>query len=100
MGIGIEVIDEEGSQIAGVQDVQNLLHPLLEKITAPRLLGYIDWYGDTIFNRLQIPAVRAELADLGMNIDQVGARQLLKEIDELAKMALEEPHQYLRFSGD
>ncbi|MGA2117577.1 MAG: hypothetical protein ABSH56_22800 [Bryobacteraceae bacterium] len=55
MGLGIELQDELGGRIEGIEDPKNLLAVLLppvEKGGAYPMLGGIDPYGDTVFNRL------------------------------------------------
>jgi hypothetical protein len=67
MGLEIQRQDEFGVRFGGVIDPQNLLPGLLpsdEESTAYPMLSGIDLYGDTIFNRLQIPRFLSELADV------------------------------------
>lgn len=60
---------------------------------------FIDRFGDTYFNRLQLPVFMQELDDL---VKQASRRQAgsLLEIRALAEFALAMPHRYLRFVGD
>jgi hypothetical protein len=56
MGFDINLEKENGEVLATVGDPQNLLHRLLERSHAAEPhLAEIDWYGDTTFNRLQMP---------------------------------------------
>jgi hypothetical protein len=56
MGFDIELQSERGETLQVVSDPKNLLHRLIEAYAGDDpLLGEIDWNGDTVFNRLQIP---------------------------------------------
>jgi hypothetical protein len=56
MGFDIELQSERGETLQAVSDPKNLLDRLMEAYTGDDpLLGEIDWYGDPVFNRLQIP---------------------------------------------
>lgn len=62
------------------------------------VLRYVDEYGDTYFNSLQVRAMQAELVKIRA---AAGARA--KDLDELvamAELALQEPHRFLIFIGD
>lgn len=66
MGLGICVEDEIGNMIGDeVGDPRNILHRLLPDHDDSSFicLRFIDWYGDTLFNTLQLPLVRSEFAD-------------------------------------
>jgi hypothetical protein len=49
--------DEAGEPLERVEDATNILHRLLPGPDDQRYvyLGTIDWYGDTVFDRLQAP---------------------------------------------
>ena len=65
------------------------------------LIRYIDPYGDTVFNRLQIPQLLAEwrLMRASQDINSEEGKAL-DELEALGRYALNEPHLYLRFFGD
>ncbi|MFV2017822.1 hypothetical protein [Micromonospora sp. LOL_023] len=63
------------------------------------MLGHIDPYDDTIFNRMQMPLVQAELIDLSQTAPPdiaEAARELLVLVEHVTA----KPHRYLVFSGD
>ena len=102
MGIEIATTDEDGKVIASTQDSRNLLHHILpnHEDASYRFLNCVDWYGDTTFNRYQIPVVRVELKRLKESNTADDLQTLLCQIDQLAEQALMEPHLYLKFLGD
>lgn len=61
-----------------------------------KLLCYLDAYGDTIFNRLQMDDLIKDLQSL----KQIEANPLLNEIQILAERCKKEEHTYLAFYGD
>lgn len=64
------------------------------------LLNFVDWYGDTIFNRLQIPQFLSEWARLADSARAQGAWDLFSTIAAMAGRCGEEVHTYLKFRGD
>jgi hypothetical protein len=63
-------------------------------------LRFVDWYGDTSFNHLQMPDLISELDRLKTTPTDVEAEQLLDDIRTLATRCLAERHTYLKFYGD
>jgi len=70
MGLGIELQDEWGGKIDGVDDPKNLLGALLPGLDDKSypMLSCIDPYGDTTFNRLQMRWFLPEWAEISRNI--------------------------------
>lgn len=62
-----------------------------------KLLIYLDPYGDTIFNNLQIPDLISDLAILKEDYPNM---ELINEVMVLAKKSLEIVHSYIVFYGD
>jgi len=102
MGLTVALEGEHGEKLAEVEDEKNLLHRLLSEDggTAGICLPFIDWYGDTVFNRLQMKVFRAEWAGLRNRTESEAESDLLAAVDELAGRCEQEPHLYLRFYGD
>lgn len=103
MGLSIQVEDEHGTWIgAEVGDPGNLLHRLLPSHGdgGYYCLRFVDWYGDTVFNGIQIPIVRSELARIREQARGDQEHALLGAIDDLAIRAQSDVHLYLRFVGD
>ncbi len=102
VGLQIVLETETGKSLASLEDPTNILHGVLptEHDLEFHYLNLVDWYGDTTFNRLQIPKVREELARLIERTTSSADRQLLVDIDRLAAKGESEPHLYLKFYGD
>ena len=64
------------------------------------LLQYIDPYGNTVFNGLQMPEVQKELELLIGKALSDEQRDTLGQIRDLAVSCQKEPHMFLRFRGD
>ena len=63
-----------------------------------RFLGFIDWYGDTVFNYLQAKGFLEEWQRVkASHPDEL---VLLLRIERLARRVLEDRHGYLKFYGD
>jgi hypothetical protein len=102
MGIEVVVEDEGGRKVASLEDPTNILHRVLPATDHQgyQCLNRIDWYGDTIFNRHQIPIVHQELKRLTKTTRDAEAIKLIQKIDALAARCEFEPHLYLKFYGD
>lgn len=102
MGLTIVVEYEDGERAKEVGDPTNILHATLPPENHPNFhcLNRIDWYGDTIFNRLQMQDVRKELENIIKETKSTEKVSLLRQILELVACVEESPHRYLRFIGD
>ncbi|MGC1415309.1 MAG: hypothetical protein WA817_08510 [Candidatus Acidiferrum sp.] len=101
MGLDINLEKESGEVLATIGDPKNLLHRLLELSSADEPhLGEIDWYGDTVFNRLQIPRFLAEWQVLARHCQSDEEAQLVEEIKVLAERCQGGVHLYIKFVGD
>src|SRR5512140_1269646 len=102
MGIATRLQDERGGVIDEVFDPHNILHSLLptDDSTDFELLKYVDWWGNTVFNRLQMPEFLEEWARIEDKATSAEAKQLHSHIKEMATVCGREPHLYLFFNGD
>jgi hypothetical protein len=62
-------------------------------------VGYIDPYGNTIFNQLQLPVLIAEMEGLQMTLPSHLSGHVSKVLD-LLRTGVARPHVYARFIGD
>jgi hypothetical protein len=102
MPISVILTDEDGEEVERLDDVGNLLHRLLPSVDdgSYQYLRFIDWYGDTVFNQLQIEPFISEWARLEAAATAPEDKQLLSRISNLAKKCQAEPHLFLKFEGD
>lgn len=102
MGFNIELQDELGGRIDGVDDPQNLLKTLLP-ITgddAYPFLGSLDPYGDTSFNGLQMQRFLTEWATVSDKAKTGEEQALIAAVESLAQRCRDGLHVYLKFIGD
>jgi hypothetical protein len=97
--IRVLIQDEKGNEVSEGIDIQaNLLaHPDDSRFNC---LAFIDPYGDTIFNRLQLKLLSEDLHILEESCQNHQQREIIKQIETLIKQCQEEPHLYIKFSGD
>jgi hypothetical protein len=102
VGLSVVLETEDGEAIESVDDPTNILHRLLPRHDdeSYSLLRFIDWDGDTVFNRMQIPTFIVEWQRIKPRAGDERDLSLLAQVEKLAERCLEEPHQYLKFYGD
>ncbi len=102
MGLKAVWQNEDGNPIDMVLDPKNHLHRLLPSLDdeSYQCLRFIDWYGDTVFNRLQIPTFLIEWERIKVKAESDEERELIHRIEKLARDSQLEPHFYLKFIGD
>jgi hypothetical protein len=84
-----------------IEDPTNILHRLLERCSEDHShLGEIDWYGDTTFNRLQIPRFLTEWETLAQYSKSAEEAKVVAEVRRLAECCASGVHLYLKFVGD
>lgn len=102
MGLSVALQNENGVPIHIVLDPKNHLHRLLPSYDdhSFQCLRFIDWYGYTVFNHLQMPTFLEEWQRLKDKTRSEEELQLLLDIEKLAFDCQSEQHEYLRFIGD
>lgn len=102
MGLGISLQDELGAELETVVDPKNLLGKLLPEQDDPAhpMLGSIDFYGDTVFNRMQMGRFLTEWTDVATKAGTPEERALVTAVRELALRCQDGVHLYLKFIGD
>lgn len=103
MGLTIRLENERGAVLgAMVEDPTNLLHALLppEEDESYPLLRYVDPYGDTTFNQLQVEALLREWSRVQEKVTTEEQRAVASRVEHLARECLVGVHKYLKFVGD
>src|SRR6185295_7555148 len=102
MGVNVHLEREDGTRLASILDPKGVVAKLLpiEEHQFP-LLRYVDFYGNTIFNRAQAMQVMKELELLKKRVPRDSEQaSYVDRLKELARRCDEEPHLYLKFVGD
>jgi hypothetical protein len=102
MGLTIEVQDECGGTVSTTTDPKNLLTYLLPEFgdTSYPMLGCIDPYGDTTFNRPQMALFLAEWVVVCSKTKTTEEKALATNIESMAQHVRDNVHLYLKFIGD
>ena len=101
MGISILLEDEHGNVLETV-DWPPWLDRLLPAYEDEsfQCLRFIDRYGDSVFNRVQMTTLINDLERLQQQANDDTERGHLAEIGRLAERCLSGVHLYVRFYGD
>jgi hypothetical protein len=103
----VELRNDAGRTIEQIRDA-GVLHDVIPPVNDERFTcwRFVDPYGETVFNHLQIPILRREIALLrpGANLP-AGARgidvdHILDLVDDMAASRMGTLHRYLRFIGE
>jgi len=102
VGLSVSLEQEDGTPVDTVHDPSNLLHRVLPspEDTSFQWVTTIDWYGDTVFNRVQAAKARCEWQRLVGSCREPEALALLQRIDGLFERCASEVHLYVKFCGD
>ncbi len=93
------VQDEAGNQVGEAVDVPTdlLARPGDARFTC---LRFVDPYGDTVFNRLQLPYLLEDLHLIAESCNTAYHKDAIRLLEELIERCRAEPHLYLRLIGD
>lgn len=102
MGFSIRLQDEKGSVIEELFDLENVLSRLLPAWDDQnsRCLCYVDPWGDTIFNHLQMTDIAQELKRMRAAANTEIERAFIDDIERMAVRCKDGEHLYLKFLGD
>ena len=101
MGLEIILQDERGHVLESLEDPKNVLHRVLQPYQGrDSVLAEIDWYGDTVFNRIQIPRFLTAWHEMAKTSANPEEAKLIDQISALAERCEDGVHLYLKFIGD
>ena len=102
MGLRIRLEGERGKRYASVDDPYHLFRRLMKEgdVMHTCCLRFIDPYGNTVFNRIQMSQLLIELEGLHEFVKSTEQDELLSRIEELAQRCAREPHLYIKIYGD
>jgi hypothetical protein len=100
MAITVQIENESGGRKGDLW-----IHPESSRLLAPRssrtsCLQFIDPYGNTVFNQLQIPQLISELKALDQTLTDPKLRLALAGLVSFIQNAVDKVHMYVRFIGD
>ncbi|MCI0526739.1 MAG: hypothetical protein L0Y56_04705 [Nitrospira sp.] len=100
--INIILEDEHGNPIEKVEGRIHLIDQFLPTLDNEsfQCLRFIDPYGDTVFNGIQMQQFIKEWERIMSMAKTNEERNLLEQVKDLAKKCQSEPHRYLKFYGD
>jgi hypothetical protein len=92
--------NERGDELRRAAEPLDVIEPLLPvEDEAFPYLGYLDPYGNTIFNRTQMKPLLAEWRRLYEREPSEAQRRLLRDVEDLAEACSRTVHAYIRFIG-
>ena len=101
MGLACYLEDERGKKMDSFLDPKNiLLELLLDPHEGFLLTKYIDPYGDTVFNQLQIPQLITELKLLESLTTGMENQEFIRQLIEFVEKSRGKIHCYIKFYGD
>jgi hypothetical protein len=97
--ITVVLQDENGNEVTQGVDVPT---NVLARPDDPRFtcLRFVDPYGDTVFNRLQVGPLLEDLHLIRDSSEMHQYEAAIRKIEELIERCQKEPHLYIRFVGD
>ena len=102
MSLNIELQTETGKRLDNAIDVHNFLILLADKaqIENSCCLRFVDPYGNTIFNRIQLYQFVKEIDELINITENPEQKEVLARVKSLAERGQKEPHLYIKIIGD
>ena len=102
LAVDCTLVDEGGIELSRVDDPSGALNSLIPPYYDTRFhcWRFIDEYGDTVFNRGQMPQFLKELALIRAGVTAAPGRTVLDRVEALAVRCRDEIHLYLKFLGD
>jgi len=102
VGIHVQRESEDREVLGRVLDPQGLTQSILPARDDREsvCLRFVDPYGDTCFNQLQIPHLADELGAATASLPDGAARAHAMTVRQLVQSAKDDPHVYVWFVGD
>jgi hypothetical protein len=101
MGISVILKDQAGTVLASLEDPYIPLVSWADRSDFP-ILGHVDPYGNTIYNRGQIETLLSELKRIRDTLSDLQGNEelLIRGLEEICADGLRKPHRFLWFLGD
>ena len=98
--ITVQIQNEEGAALGPGWDDIRSSEALNSPSTNGHCLPFIDPYGDTVFNQLQLPHLIGELMEHRIKTSDERLNRTLDSLISYVQTAEERVHVYVRFIGD
>jgi hypothetical protein len=97
----VSLEDENGNILESIED-NGLLGSLIPLVSDKSYCctKYIDLYGNTVFNRLQMDDFIEEMKIIQDKSENLQTTDIIDNIIKLANKSKSKPHLYLKFYGD
>jgi hypothetical protein len=101
MGIDVRLENETGDEIETLLDYEDSLEKIILECERKRspTLRFIDAFGNTVFNRLQIPYLIREIELARERVKDETVRAFADNLLALARRCRDEVQTYLKFYG-
>ncbi|MGA2218328.1 MAG: hypothetical protein ABSG51_09605 [Terracidiphilus sp.] len=103
MGFSIQLLDERGGIQEEIVDEQDRLPHLVHSVPefeSTHCLQYMNPYGDTVFNTLQMSRFLKEWTMVKAQAATPEEKEIVQEVRRLAVLCEKANHLYLKFWGD
>jgi hypothetical protein len=103
MGIDVTKQTEFGEVLSEVGDPKNLLGRLIRAFLSKEesvMLRYVDPYGNTVFNQLQIPVLLEECEHLRKVVQTQEEEQFVEDVIRIVEDTKGKTHIYIKLIGD
>jgi hypothetical protein len=102
MGVDARWENTQGAALEILDDPSNLVARFLPDCADVEFacLRFVDLYGDTVFNQLQLPQLLEELQSLAERSFDATVQGHLTALSDLVQKASGQVHSYIRFCGD
>ena len=103
MAMSAQLVSERGEVVEEVFDEQGRLSALIESVPqydSTHCIQYMNPYGDTIFNSMQLTRFLDEWKMVEAQAATQEEKDLVAAVQRLALLAEDENHMYIKFVGD
>ena len=104
MGIDVALVNENHEAQQEVYDPQQCLTSLAlgtwQEMKGSICLRFIDAFGDTVFNKFQVPVLLSELEKSAASQTDPKIKSHLIKVCRLVSVAQNKGHMYIKFIGD
>lgn len=101
MGISVVLKDQAGTVLASLEEPYRPLVSWADRSKFP-ILGHIDPYGNTAFNRGQMETLLTELKRIRGALSEFNNDKelMIQKLEDICADGLRKPHRFLWFVGD